>query len=125
MRAAQVGKLDGPSAIEIVDLPEPVVYPGGVLIDVHAAGIAFPDPSASRPGDLRATILFANDQTTLDAEATRRLDTLLAAIPPAAHLRITGYTDTEVIGQPVALLHFRASAAALAATVEPCSPPAV
>ncbi len=28
-------------------------------------------------------------------------------------------------GQPVALLHFRASAAALAATVEPCSPPAV
>ncbi|MDO3650139.1 NADPH:quinone oxidoreductase family protein [Nocardia mangyaensis] len=48
MRAAQVGKLDGPSAIEIVDLPEPAVYPGGVLIDVHAAGIAFPDVLMTR-----------------------------------------------------------------------------
>lgn len=48
MRAAQVGKLDGPSAIEIVDLPEPVAYPGGVLIDVHAAGIAFPDVLMTR-----------------------------------------------------------------------------
>ncbi|MFF2084954.1 NADPH:quinone oxidoreductase family protein [Nocardia sp. NPDC058176] len=48
MRAAQVGKLDGPSAIEIVDLPEPAIYPGGVLIDVHAAGIAFPDVLMTR-----------------------------------------------------------------------------
>ncbi|WP_278261466.1 NADPH:quinone oxidoreductase family protein [Nocardia sp. AG03] len=48
MRAAQVGRLEGPSAIEIVDLPEPVAYPGGVLIDVHAAGIAFPDVLMTR-----------------------------------------------------------------------------
>ncbi|MFE3543980.1 NADPH:quinone oxidoreductase family protein [Nocardia sp. NPDC059177] len=48
MRAAQVARLDGPSAIEIVDLPEPVAYPGGVLIDVHAAGIAFPDVLMTR-----------------------------------------------------------------------------
>ncbi|MEU3009939.1 NADPH:quinone oxidoreductase family protein [Nocardia asteroides] len=48
MRAAQVGTLDGPSAIEIVDLPEPAAYPGGVLIDVHAAGIAFPDVLMTR-----------------------------------------------------------------------------
>ncbi|WP_316576162.1 NADPH:quinone oxidoreductase family protein [Nocardia canadensis] len=48
MRAAQVGKLDGPSAIEIVELPEPVAYPGGVLIDVHSAGIAFPDVLMTR-----------------------------------------------------------------------------
>ncbi|MFC6014299.1 NADPH:quinone oxidoreductase family protein [Nocardia lasii] len=48
MRAAQVGKLDGPSAIEIVEIPEPEVYPGGVLIDVHAAGIAFPDVLMTR-----------------------------------------------------------------------------
>jgi len=68
--------------------------PGVTPKSLPSAGIAFPDPSASRPGDLRATILFANDQTTLDAEATRRLDTLLAAIPPAAHLRITGSTDS-------------------------------
>ncbi|RMI30942.1 NADPH:quinone oxidoreductase family protein [Nocardia stercoris] len=43
MRAAQVSRLDGPDAIEIVDIPEPAAFPGGVVIDVHAAGIAFPD----------------------------------------------------------------------------------
>ncbi|MGW5451897.1 NADPH:quinone oxidoreductase family protein [Nocardia sp. NPDC003979] len=48
MRAAQVSKLEGPSSIEVVDLPEPVAYPGGVLIDVHAAGIAFPDVLMTR-----------------------------------------------------------------------------
>ncbi|GGK50096.1 NADPH:quinone oxidoreductase family protein [Nocardia camponoti] len=48
MRAAQVSRLDGPSAIEIVDVAEPTAYPGGVLIDVHAAGIAFPDVLMTR-----------------------------------------------------------------------------
>ncbi|MGO4254985.1 NADPH:quinone oxidoreductase family protein [Marmoricola sp. RAF53] len=46
MRAAQVTRLDGPSAIEINDVPEP--GPEGpfgpqVLVDVHAVGTSFPD----------------------------------------------------------------------------------
>ncbi|WP_280360984.1 NADPH:quinone oxidoreductase family protein [Nocardia wallacei] len=48
MRAAQVSKLDGPESIEVVDIPEPVAYPGGVVIDVHAAGVAFPDVLMTR-----------------------------------------------------------------------------
>lgn len=43
MRAAQVSKLEGPEAIQVVDIPEPASYRGGVVIDVHAAGVAFPD----------------------------------------------------------------------------------
>ncbi|MFI5714341.1 NADPH:quinone oxidoreductase family protein [Nocardia sp. NPDC051750] len=48
MRAAQVSKLEGPEAIEIVDIPEPAPLPGGVVIDVHAAGVAFPDVLMTR-----------------------------------------------------------------------------
>src|SRR5438067_897546 len=48
MRAAQVSKLEGPESIELVDIPEPAAFPGGVVIDVHAAGVAFPDVLMSR-----------------------------------------------------------------------------
>ncbi|GAB2720745.1 NADPH:quinone oxidoreductase family protein [Nocardia thraciensis] len=48
MRAAQVSKLDGPEAIEVVEIPEPASYPDGVVIDVHAAGVAFPDVLMTR-----------------------------------------------------------------------------
>ncbi|WP_280436128.1 NADPH:quinone oxidoreductase family protein [Nocardia carnea] len=48
MRAAQVSKLEGPEAIEIVDIPEPKPLAGGVVIDVHAAGVAFPDVLMTR-----------------------------------------------------------------------------
>ncbi|MEV6135103.1 NADPH:quinone oxidoreductase family protein [Nocardia sp. NPDC051990] len=48
MRAAQVSKLEGPEAIEVVEIAEPAAYPGGVVIDVHAAGVAFPDVLMTR-----------------------------------------------------------------------------
>ncbi|MBF6369537.1 NADPH:quinone oxidoreductase family protein [Nocardia puris] len=48
MRAAQVSKLEGPEAIEVVEIPEPAGYEGGVVIDVHAAGVAFPDVLMTR-----------------------------------------------------------------------------
>ena len=49
MRALQITELSGPrSALSIADLPEPEadhpLTPGaGVVIDVHAAGVAFPE----------------------------------------------------------------------------------
>ncbi|HEY6932446.1 MAG TPA: NADPH:quinone oxidoreductase family protein [Marmoricola sp.] len=51
MRAAQVTSLAGPSAVEIVDVPEPSTQgPFGpqVLVEVHAVGISFPDLLLSR-----------------------------------------------------------------------------
>ncbi|WP_028477058.1 NADPH:quinone oxidoreductase family protein [Nocardia sp. CNY236] len=48
MRAAQIGTLEGPEAIRIVDIPEPASDPGGVVVDVHAAGVAFPDVLMTR-----------------------------------------------------------------------------
>ncbi|MDT5094196.1 MAG: NADPH:quinone reductase [Mycobacterium sp.] len=46
MRAAQVTRLDGPDAIETAEVDEP--SGDGVVVDVHAAGVAFPDALLSR-----------------------------------------------------------------------------
>jgi NADPH2:quinone reductase len=53
MRALQITELDGPDALELVDRPEPeashMMTPGeGVVVDVEAAGVAFPDVLQSR-----------------------------------------------------------------------------
>lgn len=47
MRAAQVNCLDGPGAVRIVDIAEPH-DDSSVIIDVHAAGVAFPDVLLTR-----------------------------------------------------------------------------
>jgi NADPH2:quinone reductase len=47
MRAIQIPRLDGPAAAELVEIDEPT-DPGAVLIDVHAAGVAFPDALQTR-----------------------------------------------------------------------------
>ncbi len=43
MRAAQVVRLDGPDGVEVREIGEPVAGPDEVVVDVHAAGLAFPD----------------------------------------------------------------------------------
>ena len=48
MRAVQVSRLEGPGALEVVDVDEPVAGPGQVLIDVESAGVVFPDLLMSR-----------------------------------------------------------------------------
>lgn len=48
MRAIQVTRLDGPEAVELVEIDEPSAGAGLVLIDVHAAGVAFPDALQTR-----------------------------------------------------------------------------
>src|ERR1700755_580968 len=47
MRAIQIARLDGPQAAEVVEINEPSAD-GEVLIDVHAAGVAFPDALLTR-----------------------------------------------------------------------------
>jgi NADPH:quinone reductase len=46
MRAARVTRLDGPDAIEVAEVDEPAG--DGVIVDVHAAGVAFPDALLTR-----------------------------------------------------------------------------
>jgi NADPH2:quinone reductase len=54
MRAIQITNLNGPDeALELVDIPEPepshMLTPGsGVLVDVHAAGVSFPEVLQTR-----------------------------------------------------------------------------
>jgi NADPH2:quinone reductase len=53
VRALQVQSLDGPDAVALVDVPapgprHPVTGEQGVVIDVHAAGVSFPDLLMSR-----------------------------------------------------------------------------
>ncbi len=48
MRAVQITRLDGPTALEVVDVPEPQAGPGTVLVDVHVAGVTFPEVLQSR-----------------------------------------------------------------------------
>jgi NADPH2:quinone reductase len=51
MRAALVTRLEGPTAVEIADVPEPAAdgpFGPQVLVEVHAVGISFPDLLLSR-----------------------------------------------------------------------------
>jgi NADPH:quinone reductase len=47
MRAVQVRSLDGPAGLVVADIVEPPAG-AGVVIDVHAAGVSFPDLLLSR-----------------------------------------------------------------------------
>jgi len=43
MRAVQVTELSGPDGAKVVDVDEPTAQGGNLLVDVHAAGVCFPD----------------------------------------------------------------------------------
>ena len=48
MRAVQVTRLDGPEAVEVLEIPEPEPRDDALLVDVEAAGLAFPEVLMSR-----------------------------------------------------------------------------
>ncbi|MDJ0393755.1 NADPH:quinone oxidoreductase family protein [Rhodococcus sp. G-MC3] len=48
MRAVHISSLDGPESVQIVDVDEPTAREDAVVIDVHAAGVAFPDALLTR-----------------------------------------------------------------------------
>lgn len=47
MRAIRVTQLGGPESVELVEIDEPAAD-GGIVVDVHAAGVAFPDALLTR-----------------------------------------------------------------------------
>lgn len=78
MRAVRVVSLDGPGALELADIDEPVGQ-GGIVVDVHAAGVAFPDALLTRGlYQYRPELPF-----TLGAE----LAGVVRAAPSDAHVR--------------------------------------
>lgn len=48
MKAIQITTLDGPEAVTLVDVTAPVAAAGQLLIDVHAAGVSFPEVLQTR-----------------------------------------------------------------------------
>ena len=48
MRAIRVTTRGGPESLELVEVDEPSADDGGVVVDVHAAGVAFPDALLTR-----------------------------------------------------------------------------
>jgi NADPH2:quinone reductase len=48
MRAVQITTLDGPSAVEVTELPDPTPADGQVLVRVRAAGVSFPEVLQTR-----------------------------------------------------------------------------
>jgi NADPH2:quinone reductase len=48
VRTVQIAELTGPDGLRVAEAPEPSCPPDHVLIDVHAAGVAFPDLLLSR-----------------------------------------------------------------------------
>ncbi|MFZ5848914.1 MAG: NADPH:quinone oxidoreductase family protein [Actinomycetota bacterium] len=48
MRAAMITTLEGPSSVQVHEVASPVPDAGEVLIEVHAAGVAFPEVLQSR-----------------------------------------------------------------------------
>lgn len=48
MRAAQIATLDGPSALRVTDVDEPHPSEDVVVVEVHAAGVTFPDVLQTR-----------------------------------------------------------------------------
>jgi NADPH2:quinone reductase len=48
MRSVQVVRLDGPSGVEVVEVPDAVAGDGEVLVEVHALGVSWPDLLQSR-----------------------------------------------------------------------------
>lgn len=48
MRAVQISTLDGPAAVTVVDVPEPVPGAGQLVVDVEVAGVSFPEVLQSR-----------------------------------------------------------------------------
>jgi NADPH2:quinone reductase len=100
MRAIRVTELGGPESLTLVEVDEPAAA-GGIVVEVHAAGVAFPDALLTRGlYQYRPELPF-----TLGAE----LAGVVREAPPGAHVkpgdRVLGLTmiggamaETAVLG---------------------------
>ena len=102
MRAAVITALTGPDAIEIQDVPEPEPAPGRVRIDVHYAGVVFPDVLQTRGEyQMRPDLPFSPGWEVAgvvreDAGGFRAGDRV-AAMPVVGGFAETVAIDTEMV----------------------------
>ena len=87
MRAIRVAALGGPSAVELTEVDEPEGG-GGIVVDVHAAGVAFPDALLTRGlYQYRPELPF-----TLGAELAGVVRSAPSGAPVRAGDRVAGLT---------------------------------
>lgn len=87
MRAIRVAALGGPSAVELTEVDEPEGG-GGIVVDVHAAGVAFPDALLTRGlYQYRPELPF-----TLGAELAGVVRSAPSGAPVRAGDRVVGLT---------------------------------
>ncbi len=99
MRAVQVVRLDGPAAVEVRDVPEPVRAPDQVLVDVRAAGVNFPDVLQTKGlYQYRPELPF-----TLGAEAAGVVREAPDGSPLRVGDRVVAFTSTGAFGEAVAV----------------------
>lgn len=101
MRAIQITSLDGPEAIELVEIPDPEPAEGQVLIDVKAAGVAFPELLQSRGlYQLKPPLPFVPGAEVAGVVVSAPADSGLAAGDRVAALPMLGGFAERVVADP-------------------------
>lgn len=97
MRAAVITALSGPEAIEIHEVPEPAPAPGRVRIDVHYAGVVFPDVLQTRGEyQMRPGVPFTPGWEVAGV-VREDADVFLAGQRVAAMPVVGGFAETVVV----------------------------
>lgn len=98
MRAVQVVRLDGPAAVEVREVPEPVRTPDQVLVEVRAAGVNFPDVLQTKGlYQYKPDLPF-----TLGSEAAGVVREVPEGSPLRVGDRVVAFTTTGAFGEVVA-----------------------
>lgn len=116
MRAVRCHELTGPKSLHVDDIPAPTPGPGEVLVDVHAAGINFPDvlltygryqfkadppfiPGAEAAGIVRAVGAGVNDFVPGDRVAATMMNGAFAeqiVVPEGAVVKLPDAVPFEI-----------------------------
>lgn len=101
MRAIQITSLDGPEAVELVDLPAPQFDGKSVVIDVKAAGVAFPELLQSRGQyQLKPPLPFVPGAEIAGVVVEAPVDSGFAAGDRVAALPMLGGFAERVVADP-------------------------
>ena len=105
MRAVHVHRLDGPEALALVEVPEPEAGADQVVVDVHAAGVAWPDLLMTRGRyQLRPEPPFAPGTEVAGTVRTAPPGSGLGPGTPVAVVTGAGGWQDTVVARPAEVL---------------------